>query len=329
MKISHFIIVLSLIIMVAGCAVEKKEPPNNQGKEVVISMDQAITEYLENKVFPIPPPPGVKTFAAYDLFGLSGNGSEKVAYMWARIEEYGVDPSVGIGPRSASNFPLALILKEENGSFTVTGDHRPGDGSGWWPSVQQIFPAEYHERILNYHRLGKSQELDQTIIEKVNNYLITVGIDNTAASEDETASLDENNFNLILKYGVGAKNILNTFEGIYTKDMILDPPITTKMELTSEELNSIYNKMNEINFFTYPDVFTVPVGTEVGMITPYNSYYFQVRHGSEIKELSWDDEITNQNIDADKLRELVTHIRNLIESKEEYKKLPPARGGYD
>jgi len=210
-KIARFIIALSLIAMVAGCAVEKKEAPNNQGKKVVISMEQAITEYLENRIIPIPPPPGVKTFAAYDLFGLSGNEDEKVAYMWARIEEYGVEPSVGIGPRSAGSFPLALILKEENGNFTVTGDRQPGDGSDWWPGVQQIFPAEYHERILNYHRLGKNQELDQTISDKVHNYLMAVGMDNNAASDNKTASLG-NNFNLILKYGVGAKNIFNTFD---------------------------------------------------------------------------------------------------------------------
>lgn len=111
--------------------------------------------------------------------------------------------------------------------------------------------------------------------------------------------------------------------------MVTDPPITTKLLLTSEELKSIYTKMNEINFFSYPDVFTVPVGAEVGIITPFNSYYFKVRHGSEIKELSWDDEITNQNIDADKLRELIKYIRSIVESKMEYKKLPPPRGGYD
>ena len=33
-------------------------------------------------------------------------------------------------------------------------------------------------------------------------------------------------FNLISKYGVRAKNELNTFEGTYTKDMVMDPSIT-------------------------------------------------------------------------------------------------------
>jgi len=31
---------------------------------------------------------------------------------------------------------------------------------------------------------------------------------------------------------------------------------------------------------------------------------------------------------ADKLRELIQYIRKVIESKEEYRKLPESRGGY-
>ncbi len=140
----------------------------------------------------------------------------------------------------------------------------------------------------------------------------------------------DSTFNLIFKYGVDAKNILNTFEGTYTKDMIPDPPIATKLSLTREELDTIYKKMVDIDFFSYPDVFTIPVKDEyVGMITPYQSYYFKVQHGSGIKELSWEDSITNQNNDADRLRELTKCIREIAESKNEYKKLPPPRGGYE
>ncbi|OPX85542.1 MAG: hypothetical protein A4E53_03536 [Pelotomaculum sp. PtaB.Bin104] len=40
--------------------------------------------------------------------------------------------------------------------------------------------------------------------------------------KEAVISMDQANFNLIFKYGVGAKNILNTFEGTYTKDMIPD-----------------------------------------------------------------------------------------------------------
>ncbi len=88
--------------------------------------------------------------------------------------------------------------------------------------------------------------------------------------------------------------------------------------------------MVEINFFDYPDDFSVsvPSGEVVTGITPYSSYYFKVKHDSKIKELWWDDDITNRDEKAEKLRELIELIRNIIETKEEYTKLPTPRGGY-
>jgi len=145
-----------------------------------------------------------------------------------------------------------------------------------------------------------------------------------------TSTRRESNFNLIFKYGVGAKNELNTFEGTYTKDMVMDPPITVKLHLSQEELDRIYQKMVEIDFFSYPDKFfvSVPPGEVVGMVTPHLSYYFKVEHDSKTKELWWEDEIINEDEKAEKLRELIKFIRDIIESKEEYKKLPSPRGGY-
>jgi hypothetical protein len=140
----------------------------------------------------------------------------------------------------------------------------------------------------------------------------------------------ESNFNLIFRYGIGANNELNTFDGTYTKDMILDPSITVNLSLSEEELESIYQKMVEIDFFGYPDEFSVsvPPGETAWTRTPHSSYYFKVEHESKIKELWWKDEIRNNDEKADKLRGLTKLISDIIESKEEYKELPPPRGGY-
>jgi len=137
-------------------------------------------------------------------------------------------------------------------------------------------------------------------------------------------------FNLIFKYGVTARNELNTFEGTYTKDMVMDPSITINLSLTEEELDRIYQKIVEIDFFDYPDEFSVPVeeGELVTIVTPYSSYYFKVEYDSSIKELRWEDEIMNPNDEANKLRELIQLIRDIIELKEEYKELPAPTSGY-
>ena len=125
-------------------------------------------------------------------------------------------------------------------------------------------------------------------------------------------------------------NKLDTIEGTFTKDMIPDQDITIDLRLTLEEMDQILSKMEEIDFFSYPDVFRieVPAGRSMGMVTPYESYSFEVTYGSIKKELLWNDEIIYQDEKADQLRELINLIRSIVESKEEYKSLPESKGGY-
>lgn len=138
------------------------------------------------------------------------------------------------------------------------------------------------------------------------------------------------NFDLMFKYGVGAKNNLNTVDDTFTKDMVIDPPITISLALTPHELDLIYQKMIEIDFFAYPDVYTIPIasGCQTGEMTPSSSYAFEVVAGERTKTLLWNDSITNQNIQANKLRELIKLIVTIVKSKNEYQELPEPRGGY-
>ena len=141
----------------------------------------------------------------------------------------------------------------------------------------------------------------------------------------------DSDFNLIFKYGVGAKNVLNTFQGTYTRDMVVGPPIPVRLCLSEKELDNIYQKMVEIDFFGYPDKFHVLVlhGGVAGRVTPYSTYYFKVKYNnSEIKELVWADNIISEDERADNLRELIKFIIEIIESKPGYKRLPEPRGGY-
>jgi hypothetical protein len=93
-------------------------------------------------------------------------------------------------------------------------------------------------------------------------------------------------------------------------------------------MERVYRKMAETGFFVYPDEFTSPEGGGAMMVTPYAGYFFWVQHGGEVKELTWEDSIMNESAAADRLRDLIDLILRIIESKEEYKALPPATGGY-
>jgi hypothetical protein len=152
----------------------------------------------------------------------------------------------------------------------------------------------------------------------------------TPAGGLNTPTLAQSNFNFIFKYGVTGRTTLDTYQGTYTKDMVMDPDITIELTLSQEEMDSIYQKMVEIDFFKYPDEFSVsvPEGERKAEVTPYSTYFFQVTYGEKTKELLWHDKIMNPDEKADKLKGLINIIINIIESKEEYKALPKANGGY-
>jgi len=135
-------------------------------------------------------------------------------------------------------------------------------------------------------------------------------------------------FNLKFSYGVGAKNVLNTFDNTYTKDLILDGTITVPFTISENDKEPISLKMLEIDFFSYPDTFVVPTGDIVGFITPHSTYDFEVEYQSNIKYLHWSDYFVSQDSIAVKLRELIVLIEDLIQSNPEYSKLQPAKGGY-
>lgn len=132
-------------------------------------------------------------------------------------------------------------------------------------------------------------------------------------------------FNFVFNYGVNAKNQLNTIRGQYIKDMIIEPSITTDLMLSDEEMNSIYSDMRKINILSYPDNFN-PKGNMAQM--PFQIYSIKIVIDDKEKNIFWKDENVSETKEAIELRELFKKIQEIIASKEEYKKLPPVKGGY-
>lgn len=137
-------------------------------------------------------------------------------------------------------------------------------------------------------------------------------------------------FNFIFKYGYGGtnRNVLNTFNGTYTKDLGLDPSVTIDFILSDEDMDRIYQKMIETKFFCYPEEFVIPVpeGELVSATSEYQGYYVRVECNHRIKVLQWRDNILNENDDARNLREVLSLIKSIIRSKDEYWELPSPSG---
>ncbi len=136
----------------------------------------------------------------------------------------------------------------------------------------------------------------------------------------------------VLKYGVGSwsnglgpRNMLDTFKGVFAKDMITSDTVTTKLTLSHEELRRLYKEMARIKIFSYPSTFTPKSNM---MRTPSEAYYFKIQADGRLKEIYWDDANVSQSHEAVELRNLIRKIRAIIEKKEEYRRLPEPKGGY-
>lgn len=144
---------------------------------------------------------------------------------------------------------------------------------------------------------------------------------------------DSDDFNFILKYGIGAKNVVNTFDNEYTKDLILDGTVITKLTLTKEEKEQILNDMIKINIFDYPDKYTPPYKDNPDpdidyRVSPHGTYYFKIYYKGKTKEINWDNTNNSKAEKAIKLLELIWKIDDIIRTKDEYKKLPEPNGEY-
>lgn len=149
---------------------------------------------------------------------------------------------------------------------------------------------------------------------------------NLISTKNKLPSLKPKDFNVVFSYGIGSKNQLDTIKGQYTKDMVADPSIITNLKLSDQDMDTIYSEIRKINILDYPNNFK-PVNNLIR--TPFYTYNFKIIADGIEKEIYWADENVSKSKEAVQLRELFKNIQEKIESKEEYKKLPQAMGGYD
>ncbi|HSR30926.1 MAG TPA: hypothetical protein VLY63_10200 [Anaerolineae bacterium] len=139
----------------------------------------------------------------------------------------------------------------------------------------------------------------------------------------------EANFALHFDYGCLGET-LDTFQGTFSRSMCPpDPPVTISFALSAEEMRTIYLEMARIDFFGYPDQFSVVVseGATFLQVTPSDSYHLKVRNGEVEKELYWTDDIVEPTTqEADQLRAFLKKIIDIIQGHPELKLLPERSG---
>jgi hypothetical protein len=149
---------------------------------------------------------------------------------------------------------------------------------------------------------------------------------NSTSTRNQLPDAKPKNFNFVFNYGVNAKNQLDTIKEEYTKDMVIDPSVTTNFILSDEEMNIIYSEMKKINILNYPENFNPKSNMHR---TPFETYSIKIVIDGKEKNIYWKDENISETKEAIQLRKLFKQIEEIIINKEEYKKLPAANGGYD
>ena len=140
------------------------------------------------------------------------------------------------------------------------------------------------------------------------------------------ASEPEANFALHFRYGSCLDESVDTFQSTFTRSMCPpDPPVTISFALSAADMQTIYREMAKIDFFGYPDQFSVviPEGAVVGRVTPSESYYLRVRNGEVEKELYWTDDIFEPTTqEADQLRVFLKKVIDIVHQHPELQQVP-------
>ncbi|MFD2115769.1 hypothetical protein ACFSTH_11150 [Paenibacillus yanchengensis] len=158
-------------------------------------------------------------------------------------------------------------------------------------------------------------------MKKVFFLLMLVVLVGCTVSEDATEEYSED-FNFVFAYGVMKKNVLNTFDNEYTKDLVQDGTIKTELILTKEEKQEIFAYMKEIGLFQYPkEITAMNVKPDIG-------YMFEINNNGIKRQVNWIGMFNNSKRDK-QFEQLTSMIIELIASKESFQSLPESNGYYE
>lgn len=132
------------------------------------------------------------------------------------------------------------------------------------------------------------------------------------------------NFAFKFTYGSHRGNTLDTFNGTLTIDMVFNDT-TISYKLPKEQMDSIYHKMVEIDFFNYRGFRTED---EFKRWKCWKSFNYKVRVDTLTKYIGSVPCGGPYEGKAELLEQLNSLISRFITSSREYKKLPKPRGGY-
>jgi hypothetical protein len=138
-------------------------------------------------------------------------------------------------------------------------------------------------------------------------------------------------FGFVASYGAYGNNRLDTLKGTFTKDIISQtkPNPTVGLRLTAEELAGLYQDLRAMRILDYP-AYMDPSNTGKTGVTASTptSYRLEIRAGGAEKSITWVHGEFARTAQARALLDWFEKLRQIIEAKPEYQRMPPIEGGY-
>ena len=144
-----------------------------------------------------------------------------------------------------------------------------------------------------------------------------------STTTDTEKSHDEQFVEVHLQYGFVDE--VNTFEGTFTKDLVMDGSITVGFWLSKEDQESIKELADQISFFSIPN--NIPAMPGMAISPDPSPDRLRIRFGDLDNTVIWSYPEDPENTEFKKVIELSNHIMSIVRNSEKYKTLPEARGG--
>ena len=130
-------------------------------------------------------------------------------------------------------------------------------------------------------------------------------------------------------FGVGARNHLDTVRGLYTHDMVCDPPVTVPMQLTDEDAVRILAAAHAVAFFAPPRE-SPPASTAPAACwkVPCTNWHLEIHTNLRSNSLSWDDCNCGIGPDGERGKAAASAVDAAIRANPAFAALPKPRCGY-
>jgi hypothetical protein len=128
-------------------------------------------------------------------------------------------------------------------------------------------------------------------------------------------------FAVRFEFGVCTTDVLDTFNGVFVRDMgPRVPAVTVRLVVPSDVLQGIHDAVVAAGFFEYPARLSASGGD--AYVVPAEHYRLEVRSAGKLHSVSWEDHTRPRSEDANRLRFLFTRIKELLAYRAELKNLP-------